>query len=87
LTRLLVFDSGIGGLSVVGEIRRQLPSAEIVYAADDEGFPYGDWDEAELSNHVVEVVGALIERFAFQGPRWHGGWCRRSPSRCPNGCR
>lgn len=64
MTRLLVFDSGIGGLSVVGEIRRRLPSAEIVYAADDEGFPYGDWEEAELSNHVVEVVGSLIERFA-----------------------
>jgi len=64
VTRLLVFDSGIGGLSVVGEIRRQLPSAEIVYAADDEGFPYGDWEEAELGNHVVEVVGTLIERFA-----------------------
>jgi glutamate racemase len=64
VTRLLVFDSGIGGLSVVGEIRRQLPDAEIVYAADDDGFPYGDWEETELSDHVVGVVGALIACFS-----------------------
>lgn len=64
MTRLLVFDSGVGGLSVVGEIRRELPDAEIVYAADDQGFPYGDWDEAELSDHVVGLVGALIGRFS-----------------------
>jgi glutamate racemase len=63
VTRLLVFDSGVGGLSVVGEIRRQLPDAEIVYVADDQGFPYGDWREAELSDHVVGVVGGLIARF------------------------
>jgi glutamate racemase len=64
VTRLLVFDSGIGGLSVVGEIRRQSPDAEIVYVADDEGFPYGDWQEAELSDHVVRMMGALIGRFS-----------------------
>lgn len=64
MTRLLVFDSGIGGLSVVVEIRRQLPHSEIVYAADDDGFPYGDWEETDLSDHVVGVVGDLIARFA-----------------------
>jgi glutamate racemase len=64
VTRLLVFDSGIGGLSVVGEIRQQLPGAEIVYVADDAGFPYGDWQEAELSDHVVGVIGKLLGRFS-----------------------
>lgn len=61
--RLLVFDSGIGGLSVLGAIRRQLPSAEIVYVADDAGFPYGDWEEAALSERIVGLMDGLIARF------------------------
>jgi len=64
VTRLLVFDSGIGGLSVIGEIRQQLPDAEIVYVADDAGFPYGAWEEAALCDHVVNAVGALVGRFS-----------------------
>ena len=61
--RLLVFDSGIGGLSVLSEIRRQLPSAEIRYIADDAAFPYGDWEAEPLSDHIVALMGRLIERF------------------------
>jgi glutamate racemase len=60
MTRLLVFDSGIGGLSVTREIRRALPEAEVVYVADDAGFPYGDWAEPALTDHVVAMVGGLI---------------------------
>ena len=60
MTRLLVFDSGIGGLSVAREIRRAMPAAEIVYVADDAGFPYGDWEEPALTDHVVTLVGGLI---------------------------
>jgi glutamate racemase len=60
VTRLLIFDSGIGGLSVAREIKAALPAAEIVYVADDAGFPYGDWAEADLTEHVVTMVGGLI---------------------------
>jgi glutamate racemase len=60
MTRLLVFDSGIGGLSVAREIRRTMPGAEIIYVADDAGFPYGDWEEPALTDHVVSIVGGLI---------------------------
>ena len=60
MTRLLVFDSGIGGLSVAREIAQALPAAEIVYVADDAGFPYGDWEEPALTEHVVTMVGGLI---------------------------
>jgi glutamate racemase len=60
---LLVFDSGNGGLSVLREIRRQLPSAEIAYVADDAGFPYGDWEAQPLSDHIVALMGRLIDRF------------------------
>jgi len=58
--RLLVFDSGIGGLSVAREIRAARPEAEIVYVADDAGFPYGDWEEAALTARIVDLAGRLI---------------------------
>ena len=60
MTRLLIFDSGIGGLSVVGEVRAALPGMEIFYVADDAGFPYGDWDEPALTEHVLALIGALV---------------------------
>ena len=61
--RLLVFDSGIGGLSVAREIRRVLPAAEMIYVADDAGFPYGEWADEALSDRVVGLTGGLIDRF------------------------
>jgi glutamate racemase len=67
VTRLLVFDSGVGGLSVVREIRKAMPGAEIVYVADDAAFPYGAWAEDALSDHVVELIARLIEQFRPDG--------------------
>jgi glutamate racemase len=58
--RILVFDSGIGGLSVAREIRVARPDAEIVYVADDAGFPYGDWEEGALTARIVELAGRLV---------------------------
>ena len=43
--RVLVFDSGVGGLSVAACIHQTLPGAELVYLADNAGFPYGDKPE------------------------------------------
>ncbi len=60
---ILVFDSGIGGLSVLREVRVLLPQEPVVYVADDEAFPYGDWDEAPLKERMVTLFGELIERF------------------------
>lgn len=60
MTRLVVFDSGVGGLSVAMEIRAQLPSAELIYVADDAGFPYGEWEDAALTERVVGLIGRLI---------------------------
>jgi glutamate racemase len=59
---VLVFDSGIGGLSVLSAIRDELPDARYVYVADDAAFPYGDWDEGALREHIVELMGRLIAR-------------------------
>ncbi|WP_373503369.1 glutamate racemase [Aestuariivirga sp.] len=60
--RVLLFDSGMGGLTVARAVRTQLPGAHLVYSADNAGFPYGAWKEADLAKRIVLVLGALIER-------------------------
>ncbi len=57
---ILVFDSGVGGLSVFREVARARPDAHFIYAADDAGFPYGDLSDQALVARVNEVVGRLI---------------------------
>ncbi len=60
---LLIFDSGVGGLSVLAAIRALLPNAPIVYAADSAGFPYGTRSEAEIEARVPALLGRLAERY------------------------
>jgi glutamate racemase len=60
---ILFFDSGVGGLSVLGPTRQILPDAPIVYAADSAGFPYGKRSEAEIASRVPALLGRLVERF------------------------
>lgn len=60
---LLIFDSGVGGLSVLAPIRAMLPGASIVYAADNAGFPYGSKSEAEIAARVPALLGRLAERY------------------------
>ncbi|KRE22632.1 glutamate racemase [Bosea sp. Root483D1] len=60
---ILAFDSGLGGLTVLREVMRQRPDADIVYAADDAAFPYGRLDEQALVVRVLAVMERLVERF------------------------
>jgi glutamate racemase len=60
---LLIFDSGVGGLSVLRPIRALLPTAPIVYAADSAGYPYGVKTSAEIEARVPALLGRLAERF------------------------
>jgi glutamate racemase len=60
---LLIFDSGVGGLSVLGAIRALLPTAPLVYAADSAGYPYGTKRPAEIEARVPALLGRLAERF------------------------
>lgn len=57
---ILLFDSGLGGLTVLDAVRRARPDARYVYAADDAAFPYGRLSEADLVARVLEVMGQLI---------------------------
>lgn len=60
---ILIFDSGVGGLSVTAPVMAVLPSAPIVYAADNAGFPYGSKSESELAARVPALLGRLAERY------------------------
>jgi glutamate racemase len=60
--RLLVFDSGLGGLTVLSEIAGGSLGADILFAADDAVFPYGRLSEAALVDRVMVVIEALVAR-------------------------
>jgi glutamate racemase len=60
-TNILVFDSGLGGLTVFREVAKARPDARYVYVADDAFFPYNSRGEAELVEHVATLMADLIE--------------------------
>jgi glutamate racemase len=61
---ILVFDSGLGGLTVLREIVATRPEAHYVYVADDAFFPYGHHSEDEIIARVVPLIGELIAAHA-----------------------
>ena len=61
---VLVFDSGLGGLTVLRELARARPDLKLVYAADDAAFPYGRLGDQALVDRVAVVMGELLAKFA-----------------------
>ncbi len=61
---ILVFDSGLGGLTVLREIVAARPDAHYVYVADDAFFPYGHHSEEAIIARVVPLIGELISAHA-----------------------
>ncbi len=59
---VLVFDSGVGGLSVYHEVRQMLPDLHYIYAFDNVAFPYGEKSEEFIVERVVEIVRAVAAR-------------------------
>ncbi len=57
---VLMFDSGIGGLTVLRESRVLLPERGFIYVADDAGFPYGGWDEPALRSRIIGLFETLL---------------------------
>ena len=57
---IMVFDSGVGGLTVYREVAAARPDARYVYIADDAGFPYGEMPEEALITRIVHVIGKAI---------------------------
>lgn len=60
---VLFFDSGVGGLSILGPARALMPRMPVVYAADRAGYPYGTKSEAEIAARVPALLGRLVERY------------------------
>lgn len=59
---ILVFDSGVGGLSVYREVKKLIPNAHYIYAFDNEAFPYGEKSEEFIINRVYQIVNAVAKK-------------------------
>ncbi|WP_341678357.1 glutamate racemase [Niveibacterium sp. SC-1] len=59
-----IFDSGVGGLSVLREIRALLPHESLIYCADSGYAPYGDKSQAQIRKRSLELGEFLIEQGA-----------------------
>ena len=57
---ILIFDSGSAACRARADSR---PAADVVYAADNAGFPYGTKSEAEIAARVPALLGRLVERY------------------------
>lgn len=60
---VLVFDSGVGGLSVYQEIRQLLPDLHYLYVFDNLAFPYGEKSEEFIVGRVMAIVNAVVKRY------------------------
>src|SRR3954462_7991739 len=61
---ILVFDTGLGGLTVLREIVRARPDVHYIYVADDAFFPYGHRSEDQIIARVVPLFGRLLDEHA-----------------------
>lgn len=59
-----VFDSGLGGLSVLAPIRRSLPDASLLYVADSGHLPYGNKSDAYIQTRVLAISEFLLAQGA-----------------------
>lgn len=56
-----IFDSGVGGLTVFTEIKKQLPKENLIYLGDTKNFPYGNKSKEEIINFSIQNTEKLIE--------------------------
>ncbi|UTW11796.1 glutamate racemase [Marinobacterium rhizophilum] len=57
-----VFDSGVGGLTVLNELRRQLPSENLIYLGDTARVPYGTKSSLSVTRYAEQAARLLVER-------------------------
>lgn len=62
-TNILIFDSGVGGLSVLNEIKTQLPNLNIHYLMDNAAFPYGNKSDEFLIKRILLVCTTAVQTF------------------------
>lgn len=57
-----IFDSGVGGLTVLAEIKKRLPNENIIYLGDTKNFPYGNRTKEEIIKFATQNVETLIKK-------------------------
>ncbi len=57
-----VFDSGLGGITVLGELQRLMPNEDFIYLGDSKNAPYGTKTEEEVMMHTKNCINALLQR-------------------------
>jgi glutamate racemase len=57
-----IFDSGVGGLTVVKSLLKQLPGENFIYFGDTAHLPYGNKSQAELFQYAQNIVGFLLQQ-------------------------
>ncbi|MDZ7744678.1 MAG: glutamate racemase [Candidatus Saccharibacteria bacterium] len=62
MTKIGVFDSGVGGQAVVDAIKRSIPDADVVYADDKANVPYGNKTPEELKQLVLPILNMLSKQ-------------------------
>ena len=62
---ILIFDSGVGGLSVYKEISQLLPNHNYTYVFDNEAYPYGELDQQVLVRRVQSIVASFVASHAI----------------------
>lgn len=60
---IMIFDSGIGGLSVLQKVRFLMPEYHFIYVADDSGFPYGNWEDNALKERLLFLFADILEKY------------------------
>ena len=60
--QICVFDSGVGGLSVLNELRAQLPGEDLIYLGDTARVPYGTKSSLSITRYATQAARALIEQ-------------------------
>ena len=61
---IAIFDSGIGGLSVLYQAKRMLPEAHFLYYADEDHVPYGEKTREQILTYTDEAVRFLLDQGA-----------------------
>lgn len=66
MNTVVIFDSGVGGLSIYQAVCAAQPELDYVFVSDNQAFPYGTKDQTALIERVVSVVSAIVESYAPQ---------------------
>lgn len=63
---MLIFDSGVGGLSVLTTIKKILPNMHYIYVLDNEAFPYGNKTEDFIVHRTMKIIQIIKKKYCIQ---------------------